>query len=95
MLPRRHAAQGVGGADADYDEMVIFNMGLAKKSIDYTMALASASLGIMTMVLILQGFSVFGFHIDSIVLTVLLPSLSVTPALKVFGGIGGKTRGCR
>lgn len=85
--------EGAGKPGAGYDEHAMAEMGLAKKSIDYTMALASASLGIMFMVLLLQGFSINEFYIDTAVLTALMPSLSVAAALKVFSGVSGRAKG--
>ena len=46
---------------------------LVKRSIDYTLILALAGLGILSTVIFLQGFSVYGFYLDSAVLTVLAP----------------------
>ena len=61
---------------------------LVKRSIDYTLILALAGLGILSTVIFLQGFSVYGFYLDSAVLTALAPSLSTAAALRVFGGVG-------
>ena len=72
------------------DGSVLVKACLVAKSIDYTMRLAWASTGILVTILLLQGFSVYGFYLDSIVLTALVPSLSTAAALKVFSGIGNR-----
>lgn len=93
VLPRTHTAPGGGEHDADYDKQAIVETGLAKKSIDYMMCLASASLGIMVMVLFLEGYNIGGFSIDAGALSTLLPSLSVASALNALGWVAGKALG--
>ena len=68
-------------------------IGLAKKSLDYTMVLALTSLGMMFTILMLHGFSAFGFYMDMGVLSILVPTLSVVPALRVLGGVAGRAKG--
>lgn len=82
LLPRTNAAPG-GEHDPDYDG----------RSTAYTMALTLTSLGIIFVIMILHGFGAYGFRINDTVLTVLIPSLSVAPAIVVFGGLGGRALG--
>lgn len=93
VLPRTHTAPGDGEHDEGYDKQAMAETGLAKKSIDYMMYLASASLGIMVMVLFLQGYNIGGFNIDAGALSTLLPSLSVASALNALGWVAGKALG--
>lgn len=92
LLPRTNAAPG-GEHDSDYDGHSMAEMGLAKKSMAYTMALTLTSLGMMFVIMILHGFGAYGFRISDAVLTVLILSLSVAPAIRVFGGLGGRALG--
>ena len=92
LLPRTHTAPGSEHV-SDYDERSMAEMGLAKKSMAYTMALALTCLGIVFVIMILHGFNAGGFHISDAVLTALILSLSVAPALRVFGGLGGRALG--
>lgn len=65
-------------------------MRIAKRTIDYTMILALAGLGVLSTVLLLQGFSVHGFYLDVPILTALVPSLSAAAALRVLGRTGDR-----
>ena len=94
VLPRSNTAPDVE-QNTNYEERVMTEMGLVKKSINYTMYLASASLGIMTMILLLQGFRPHGFYIEGGVLATLMPSLSAAAALNALGWIAGKALGNR
>lgn len=83
LLPRTNAAPG-GEHDSDYDG----------RSTAYTMALTLTSFGMILVITILHGFGAYGFRINDTVLTVLIPSLSVAPAIGVlFGGLGGRAPG--
>lgn len=67
---------------------MIESMQILKRSIDFAMILALAGLGIMAAILVLQGFGAWGFHLDTAVLTALVPSLSTAAALRVLGWTG-------
>ena len=65
-------------------------MRIAKRTVDYTMILALVGLGVMFILLLLQGFSVYGFYLDVPILTALVPSLSAAAALRVLGRTGDR-----
>lgn len=92
MLPRSHTASDMEHS-SDYDGHTITKTGLVKRSIDYTMFLATASLGIIVLALLLQGFKPYGFHVESDVLATLMPSLSAAAGLNALGWIAGKILG--
>lgn len=92
VLPRSHAASDTEHS-SDYDEHTITKTGLVKRSIDYTMVLASVSLAIIVLALLLQGFNPYGFHVESDVLATLMPSLSAAAGLNALGWIAGKILG--
>ena len=92
VLPRSHTTPDTEHS-SDYDERIITKTGLVKRSIDYTMFLALASLGIIAMSLLLQGFAPHGFYIESDVLVALMPSLSAAAGLNALGWIAGKILG--
>lgn len=86
------AASGAGGSGGHYDALAMAEMGLAKRSMDYTVAIALTSLGMMFVIMILHGCTVCEFYVSDTVLGVLIPTLSAMPTLKVIGKIGGRPR---
>lgn len=70
------------------DDHFMKTMEYASKSMDYLMILASFSLGLLTAIIFLQGFRILGFYLEPAVLTALVPSLSVAPALRALGWAG-------
>ena len=59
------------------------------------MVLALTSLGMMFTILMLRGFKAFGFYMDTDVLRILVPTLSVVPALRVLGRVAWRSRGSK
>ena len=86
--PQDRAEEERGPGSGKSEGGLIESMRILKISMDYTMVLAVISLLIMTAVLMLQGFRVYGFYLDTSVVTVLVPSLSATAALGVLGRTG-------
>lgn len=86
------AASGAGEPGGDYDALAMAETGLAKRSMDYTAAIALTSLGMMFVIMVLHGFSVGGFHMNDSVLGVLAVTLSAITALKVIGKVGDRPR---
>ena len=81
-----------GERAAGNDDHFIKTMEHVSRSRDYVMILASFSLGLLTAVVFLQGFRIGGFYLDPAVLTALVPSLSVAPALRALGWPGRTTQ---
>lgn len=86
--PRDRAAAPPGEGPGQDEKRMIASMQILKRSIDFAMILALAGLCIMVTILVLQGFRIYGFYLDPIVLTALVPSLSAAAALRVLGGTG-------
>ena len=86
--PQDRAEEERGPGSGKSEGSLIESMRILKISMDYTMGLAVFSLLILASVLMLQGFRPYGFYLDANVVTVLVPSLSATAALRVFGRTG-------
>lgn len=72
---------------AGHDEDHLIETIQQRKSIDYMMILASSGLGVITLILLLQGFQAGGFYLDTAVLTALIVSWSAAPAINALGRV--------